>query len=72
VIDQVDQQCAALDRALTSVGFYDETLDASFESLGGQPWFSAATRDQQLTLLARLRVMYAEVFGVEALISLDR
>ena len=63
----VDDVLLALHRTLASAGFANEALDLSIDVLGPAP--QSRSRKRRLELLARTPVLYAEVFGVEALIS---
>jgi hypothetical protein len=62
----IDDVLLALGKALGSAGYMGEVLDLSIDVLGPAPQSRAKRR--RLEYLARLRVLYAEVFGVEALI----
>lgn len=63
----VDDVLLALHRALAGAGYGNEALDLSIDVLGPAP--QSRARRRRLELLARMRVLYAEVFGVEALIA---
>lgn len=69
--DWADAQCAVLAAALGSVHEWTDEIAAEVlvDDAGEYVGFARAPRERQLELLARLRVRYAETFGVEDLIA---
>lgn len=66
----VDDELYALSRALEGAGYGREALDLSIDVLGTAP----QSRDPALRreLLVRMRVLFWDVYGVEALIRMSR